>query len=196
MRKDEDGINTALPSFFHLHPSAFFDLLGDFRLRPFGQIDCKGRQDLPNEQIVPDQGRDLQSLLHAKAVPDRIERRIAKFVVTEQLLHIAHQYGLISQKALRRRAVRDGLDGIFGETGLPSQAGMGEEFVLAVDLSRSGKNDGLTQSFGQIQVITHVCPCVGHARCEVRTVQEDTIRPSDTAATVGNGIIKLLVFRF
>jgi hypothetical protein len=34
-------------------------LLGDFRLRPFRQLDFKGGQDLPDEQIMSYQGGDL-----------------------------------------------------------------------------------------------------------------------------------------
>jgi hypothetical protein len=44
-------------------------LCGDFRLRPFRQIHFKGGQYLPDEQIVPYQARDLQGLLHTKAIP-------------------------------------------------------------------------------------------------------------------------------
>ena len=57
-------------------------LLGDFRLRSFRQIDFKGSQYLTNEQIMSHQGRDLQCLLHANAIPHSVERRIADFVVT------------------------------------------------------------------------------------------------------------------
>ena len=60
---------------------------GDFRLRPFRQIDFKGSQYLPDEQIVPHQARDLQGFLHAKAIPHSVERRIADFVVAQELLH-------------------------------------------------------------------------------------------------------------
>ena len=84
--------------------------------------------------------------------------------------------------------------GVFGKAGLPRQAGMGEEFVLAFDLPRGGEDDGLAQGFGQIQVIPHVCARMGHAGREVGAMQENAIRPPDTGATVGNGIVKLLVF--
>ena len=47
-------------------------LLGDFRFRPFRQINFKGGQYLPDEQIVPYQARDLQGLLHAKAIPHSV----------------------------------------------------------------------------------------------------------------------------
>ena len=97
---------------------------------------------------------------------------------------------------MRCRAACDGLDGVFRETGLPRQAGVGVKLVLALDLSRCGDDDGLAQGFRQIQVVAHVGTRVGHTRREVRAVQEDAIRPPDTAATVGNGVVELLIFRF
>jgi hypothetical protein len=36
---------------------------------------------------------------------------------------------------------------------------------------------------------------MGDTRRQVGTMQEDAVRPSDTAATVGDGIVEFLVFR-
>ena len=69
-------------------------LLGDFRLRPFGQIDFKGGQYLTNEQIVPSQARNRQVFWHAKAIPHSVERRIAYGVA--ESLGLASALGAVS----------------------------------------------------------------------------------------------------
>ena len=135
---------------------------------------------------MPYQACDLQGLLHAEAIPHSIERGIADFVIAQEFLHVAHQHRLIASETVRARAACDGLDGVFGETGLPRQAGMGVKLVLAFNLPRGGEDDGLAQSFGQLQVVAHVGTRVSHPRCEVRAMQEDAIRPPDTATAVGN----------
>jgi hypothetical protein len=86
---------------------------------------------------VPYQAGDLQGFLHAKAIPHSVERGIADFVVAQKFLHVAHQHRLSASETVRGRASCDGLDGVFGETGLPRQAGMGVKLVLAFDLPRA-----------------------------------------------------------
>jgi hypothetical protein len=43
----------------HRGPGGQYCLCGDFRFRPFWQLDFKGGQDLPDEQIMSYQGSDL-----------------------------------------------------------------------------------------------------------------------------------------
>jgi hypothetical protein len=54
--------------------------------------------------------------------------------MAQQLSHVPHQLLFISRQPLWRCTVRDGLDGGVRESGLSRQTGMGDEFVLAVDL--------------------------------------------------------------
>jgi hypothetical protein len=72
---------------------------------------------------------------------------------------------------------------------------MGDELVLALDFRSGGEDDRLSQGFGEIQVIPPIGTRIGHTRREVRTMRDDTVRPPDAAAIVGNRIVKLLVFR-
>ena len=84
-----------------------------------------------------------------------------------QVVEVLRRERRVSYRALRRRF---GLDGRFGQTGLPRQAGVGGEFILTLNFPCRRNNDKLFQRFGEVQIEAYVRASVGDTCCEIGTV--------------------------
>ena len=195
-RNDGSASSELVPLVYRRRTELASQLYGNLCGHAFGQLNVERQQYLTDKKVVTDQASKVHGVLNAEPVLYRIESRVADFAIADEFLGVPHKNLFVSGESLRSGALGNCRNGFLGYSRCPGQFGVGGEFVLGRNPLCGGNDYQLLQSFRYIEVEANEGSGVGDPGCQLRAVEQNTIRSPDATPAADYLIEIFLVLGF